>query len=131
MNFHMTIEGAKEALENEKGQVFTTLLQHGSLSVEYFSPRAIDTQQPHKQDELYIIASGEAIFNRNGEKVNCRKGDMLFVPAGMNHQFENFTDDFATWVIFYGKCGGEAAPPKIPSHYDEPSSSTGKEHSAI
>jgi hypothetical protein len=23
------------------------------------------------------------------------------------HRFENFTDDFGTWVIFYGPEGGE------------------------
>jgi hypothetical protein len=25
----------------------------------------------------------------------------------MEHHFENFSDDFATWVIFYGPDGGE------------------------
>jgi hypothetical protein len=25
----------------------------------------------------------------------------------MEHYFENFSDDFATWVIFYGEEGGE------------------------
>jgi mannose-6-phosphate isomerase-like protein (cupin superfamily) len=39
--------------------------------------------------------------------VNCKKGDALFVPATMKHHFENFSEDFATWVIFYGKEGGE------------------------
>ena len=32
---------------------------------------------------------------------------LLFVKAGHEHRFENFTDDFATWVIFYGPDGGE------------------------
>jgi mannose-6-phosphate isomerase-like protein (cupin superfamily) len=36
-------------------------------------------------------------------------GDVLFVPAGVEHHFENFTDDLATWVIFYGPEGGETA----------------------
>jgi quercetin dioxygenase-like cupin family protein len=34
-------------------------------------------------------------------------GDVLFVPAGTIHRFEEFTDDFRTWVIFYGPPGGE------------------------
>jgi len=34
-------------------------------------------------------------------------GDLLFVPAGIVHRFEDFTDDFATWVMFYGPEGGE------------------------
>jgi hypothetical protein len=33
---------------------------------------------------------------------------VLFVPAGHEHRFEDFTPDFATWVIFYGPDGGES-----------------------
>jgi hypothetical protein len=29
------------------------------------------------------------------------------VPAGKAHRFENFTPDFATWVVFWGPQGGE------------------------
>ena len=29
------------------------------------------------------------------------------VPAGVVHRFEDFTDDFATWGMFYGPEGGE------------------------
>jgi mannose-6-phosphate isomerase-like protein (cupin superfamily) len=36
-----------------------------------------------------------------------RTGDLLFVPAGVIHRFEEFTDDFCTWVMFYGPEGGE------------------------
>jgi hypothetical protein len=31
----------------------------------------------------------------------------LFVPAGQIHRFENFSSDFAVWVVFYGPEGGE------------------------
>lgn len=34
-------------------------------------------------------------------------GDFLFVPAGVEHRFEEFTDDLAVWVVFYGPDGGE------------------------
>jgi len=34
--------------------------------------------------------------------------DFLFAPAGVAHRFENFTDDFFVWVLFYGPGGGEA-----------------------
>ena len=36
-------------------------------------------------------------------------GDLLFVPAGVVHRFEEFTDDLAVWVVFYGPEGGEAS----------------------
>ncbi len=32
---------------------------------------------------------------------------MLFVAAGAEHRFEDFTQDFAAWVVFYGPEGGE------------------------
>ena len=34
-------------------------------------------------------------------------GDAFFVAAGVVHQFENFSEDFVTWVVFYGPQGGE------------------------
>lgn len=34
-------------------------------------------------------------------------GDTLFVAAGVTHRFEQFSDDFVTWVVFYGPQGGE------------------------
>jgi len=105
--FHIILAEAVAQLTKETDRHFTVMLKHGSMSIEYFSPQKIDTQTPHKQDELYVIASGSGTFYRNGERIQFNKGDVLFVPAGMEHRFENFTDDFATWVIFYGKEGGE------------------------
>ena len=34
-------------------------------------------------------------------------GDLIFVPAGAEHRFEDFSDDLETWVAFYGPEGGE------------------------
>jgi mannose-6-phosphate isomerase-like protein (cupin superfamily) len=36
-----------------------------------------------------------------------KPGDFLFVAAGVEHRFEKFTKDFATWVSFYGPVGVE------------------------
>lgn len=107
MNFKVSIEDAISQLSKEETNRFTTVMQRGSMSVEYYAPQKKDLQKPHKQDELYIIASGTGTFTRDNEKVDCKTGDVLFVPAGIEHRFENFTEDFATWVIFYGPVGGE------------------------
>jgi mannose-6-phosphate isomerase-like protein (cupin superfamily) len=106
-NFKVTPEEGINRLKETAGITFTTLMQHGTMSVEYYKPDKIDLQQPHKQDEIYVIASGSGFFFRNGDTVTCKTGDVLFVPAGMEHRFNDFTEDFATWVIFYGKEGGE------------------------
>ncbi|HYG39572.1 MAG TPA: cupin domain-containing protein [Cytophagales bacterium] len=59
--------------------------------------------------ELRLIISGSGLFYCNGERVNFKYGDFLFVPAGIEHRFENFSEDFSTWVFFYGPVGGEEA----------------------
>ncbi len=105
--FHASLQQAIEQLRKETPLPYTVLMQQGSMSLEYFAPDKIDIQTPHKQDELYIIVRGSGFFYRNDQIISFKAGDVLFVPAGMEHHFENFTDDFATWVIFYGPEGGE------------------------
>ncbi|MDB5252621.1 MAG: cupin protein [Flaviaesturariibacter sp.] len=107
MRYRVSLADAKAQLARETTHPFTLLLQHGTMTVEFFAPQRADTQQPHRQDELYIVASGHAMFNRDGERLSCNKGDLLFVPAGMKHHFEQFSNDFAAWVVFYGADGGE------------------------
>ena len=53
---------------------------------------------------------GSGQFLNGEERVTFCPGDVLFVPAHQVHRFEEFTDDLALWVMFYGPEGGEAAP---------------------
>jgi mannose-6-phosphate isomerase-like protein (cupin superfamily) len=88
-------------LQQQKKHPFTVVMKHGTMQVHFFSPTGKDIQQPHTQDELYIIAKGSSEFFRNGEIVSRKAGDVLFVPAQKEHRFLDFTEDFATWVVFY------------------------------
>ena len=104
-----TVTDALQKLAGNDGAPFIKLIEHGSMSVEIYRPVKTDRQTPHLQDELYVIISGKGEFFNNGEQFSFSPGDVLFVPAGIEHRFENFTEDFATWVIFYGPNGGENA----------------------
>lgn len=99
----------QEALKKLEGvkSPFLKLFEHGTLSVEVYKPEKVDLQQPHSRDEVYIIISGKGEFLNDGIRSKVGPGDFLFVPAGIEHRFENFTNDFSTWVIFYGSEGGE------------------------
>ena len=59
----------------------------GNVSLVFFAPRVVDNQTAHDEDEFYFIVRGS--------------GDAFFVEAGVPHRFENFTDDFATWAVFF------------------------------
>ncbi|MEQ4208430.1 cupin domain-containing protein [Actinopolymorpha sp. B17G11] len=86
---------------------FVVALAHGSMRVELFAPRGVDTQSPHPQDELYLVSRGTSRFVNDGVETLCQAGDVLFVKAGVEHRFVDFSADFETWVIFWGPDGGE------------------------
>jgi len=107
MRYKVSVEEALAELQKTDNKKFVEVMKHGSMVMEFFKPEKVDTQTPHIQDEIYVIIKGNSTFFRNGERINCSAGDILFVPAGMEHRFENFSEDFETWVIFYGPKGGE------------------------
>jgi mannose-6-phosphate isomerase-like protein (cupin superfamily) len=86
---------------------FSVEVANGTMSLGLYAPRGHDPQQPHAQDEIYIIACGHGDFVRGDARRPFRTGDAFFVPAGMPHRFENFSDDFLARVVFYGPNGGE------------------------
>ena len=92
-----------------EGQRSAPVMQHGSMVVRYYAPHGVDKQTPHDQDEVYVVASGSGWFFNGGRRDRFAPGAVLFVPAGVDHRFEDFTDDFATWVVFYGPKGGEGS----------------------
>ncbi|MGF1609590.1 MAG: cupin domain-containing protein [Kiloniellales bacterium] len=106
--WHWTIEDAAKA-PLPPGRASSLLFAHGSMEVRYYAPRGADRQTPHDQDEVYVVAIGNGWFRRQGERVRFGPGDLLFAAAGEEHRFEDFSDDFGTWVVFYGPKGGEAA----------------------
>lgn len=101
-----------EQLPGPDGQRYIELFHHGTLSVELYAPRQTDSQTPHTRDEIYVIISGSGRFRRGPEETAFDPGDVLFVPAGEEHRFLEFDDDFATWVFFYGPEGGEGDAPQ-------------------
>lgn len=76
--------------------------QFGDLEIEYYKPDKVDKQQAHDRDELYIVISGSGKYLREGKTYEFKPHDVLFAKAGERHRFESFSEDFATWVVFYG-----------------------------
>jgi len=100
---------ALAALPAPDGKRFVERFAHGSLVVELYAPRGHDPQGPHARDELYVVVSGRGEFLCGAERQAFGPGDALFAAAGIVHRFENFSDDLAVWVVFYGPQGGERA----------------------
>src|SRR5215510_15581463 len=100
---------AQAHIPGPAGEHGLRLLQRGTLDVALSIPQRPIPQSPHEQDELYIIIRGRGVLFHDGKRDPFEPGDLLFVAAGIEHQFEDISDDLAVWRIFYGLRGGEAS----------------------
>ena len=97
------------ALPLPVGRRSAEVLIDGDLEVRFYAPKGVDPQPPHDRDELYVVAAGHGKF-RVGDRVEAiAPGALLFAAAHEVHRFEDFSDDFAVWVVFYGPVK-DAAP---------------------
>jgi mannose-6-phosphate isomerase-like protein (cupin superfamily) len=105
--FLSSLDEAVAALDETRN--FFYPLRHGTMRVGVYAPSGVDDQTPHEQDELYIVRRGSADIVKNGERSAVKADDLIFVEAGATHRFEAISEDFLTWVVFWGPDGGEPA----------------------
>ncbi len=98
---------ARKAIPGPAGEHASTVLQRGTVRLLLSLPVAPNRQSPHTQDEIYVIVNGRGFFWHDGRRDAVSAGDAIFVAAGTEHHFEDFTNDLTVWVIFYGPAGGE------------------------
>lgn len=90
------------AIPLPEGRRSAEVFADGDLEIRLYAPHGRDPQTPHDRDELYVVASGHGNFHV-GDRVDAfAPGALLCVAAHEAHRFEDFSDDFAAWVIFYG-----------------------------
>lgn len=96
-----TVQDALGRLTNSNA-LSTVLIDHPAYDVRIYKPDKVDNQKPHTRDEVYVIASGSGDFILGDETQSFKTGDLIFAPAGAEHRFINFSDDFSAWVVFFG-----------------------------
>ena len=109
MSERISVDKALQAVRASDDGLYGVLLENGSMELGYYKPVGLDEQSPHDQDEIYIVQTGHGTFVCGDERNSFKPGDALFVAAGVEHRFVDFSDDFAAWVVFYGPTGGEDA----------------------
>lgn len=58
-----------------------------------------DRQQPHEDDEIYLVLEGSGVLEVEDERVELREGHAVFVPAGAEHRFVGY-ERLSVLVIF-------------------------------
>ena len=71
------------------------------VKLVFFAPRGSDYQTFHEEDEFYFIARGTGKLMIGDDVFDCVAGDAFFVAAKVPHHFNHFSEDFATWAVFF------------------------------
>jgi mannose-6-phosphate isomerase-like protein (cupin superfamily) len=58
-----------------------------------------DRQQPHEDDEIYVVLEGRGTLEVEGEPIEMHEGQATFVPAGAEHRFVGY-EQLSVLVIF-------------------------------
>jgi mannose-6-phosphate isomerase-like protein (cupin superfamily) len=58
-----------------------------------------DRQQPHEDDEVYVVLEGTGTLEVEGEAVELREGHAVFVRAHAEHRFTGY-EQLSVLVIF-------------------------------
>lgn len=81
---------------------YLRFLKEPSMSAGLYALSAgqSDPQQPHAQDEVYMVVSGRAAITVGEETTTVARGSVVFVPAGTPHRFHHITEDLRVMVVF-------------------------------
>lgn len=71
-----------------------------SAGVYTLAAGATDPQQPHAEDELYVVVAGRAVIRTGDESHVVEPGSVVFVPAEQPHRFTDITEDLLVAVVF-------------------------------
>jgi mannose-6-phosphate isomerase-like protein (cupin superfamily) len=64
-----------------------------------------DRQQPHADDEIYVVLEGSGVLDVGGRSVPVDEGDAVFVEAGAEHRFTAY-EHLSVLVIFERRGAG-------------------------
>jgi mannose-6-phosphate isomerase-like protein (cupin superfamily) len=94
--------GAFTAPAPGRGPHWAEQLRVRDLSLGTYSVPAggVDDQEPHTEDEIYVVTSGRARLVAGGQSVPVGPGAVIYVPAGEEHRFTDITEDLSLLVLF-------------------------------
>jgi mannose-6-phosphate isomerase-like protein (cupin superfamily) len=94
------VEGARQRLVDSGGGYEIVHSSRGlEVGVYVLVAPEPDRQQPHADDEVYVVLTGSGALDVEGEQVELHEGYAAFVPAGADHRFVGY-EQLALLVIF-------------------------------
>lgn len=91
-----------DARRRERGGLYEEFIRHDSMSLGlYVLPAgAADPQQPHAEDEAYVVLRGRGRIRVADEDREVGPGSVVFVPRRVEHRFHSITEELVVVVCF-------------------------------
>lgn len=80
-----------------------------SLGLYALPAGGTDPQQPHAEDEVYYIISGQGAIRVGNEDRAVGPGSVVFVAAKVEHRFHSITEDLQI-LVFFAPAEGSQKP---------------------
>jgi len=93
---------AAHALPLPSDRLSAEAFHNADVEIRFADRPTKGPQVPHTRDEFYIVASGTGRYRVQDRVTEIGPGDLLFAAAHAPHGFEDYSDDFAIWIVFYG-----------------------------
>jgi mannose-6-phosphate isomerase-like protein (cupin superfamily) len=93
------IEAAKARLGEKGGYEIVHQSDVIEIGVYVLVAPEPDRQQPHADDEVYVVLDGHGTLEVEGTPVELHPGNAVFVPAGAEHRFTGY-EELSVLVVF-------------------------------
>jgi mannose-6-phosphate isomerase-like protein (cupin superfamily) len=91
-----------EQLRSKHNKAYLEFLRVPSMSMGLYvlEVGATDLQQPHTEDEVYVVTGGKAKLRVANEVHEVKAGSIVYVDANVDHKFFDIEERLETLVFF-------------------------------
>jgi mannose-6-phosphate isomerase-like protein (cupin superfamily) len=97
-----SLEATRSELHARTGELYLEFLRRDSMSCGLYvlEPGADDPQEPHQEDEVYVVLAGRAHLRMADQDQPVGPGSVLFVARTIPHRFHDVTERLSVLVFF-------------------------------
>ena len=97
-------------MQKSLGERYLEFFKGDKLSVGIYSLPTGDTdpQEPHTEDEIYYVVSGNGKLKVGDVDRSVKPGSIIFVETGVEHRFHDITENLMVMVVFAPPRGSQA-----------------------
>jgi len=97
-----SLEAARAELQHRTGELYLEFLRRDSMSCGLYvlEAGAADPQEPHQEDEVYVVMGGRGRLLLDGEDQPVGPGSVVFVARTVPHRFHDVSERLSLLVFF-------------------------------